>query len=278
MAARAVYTLFVDTGHHCAGVRHTFHAAKPARGGAPATPGTLRALIVLPLAALLVASCQSLEQGYWMKPGLPKASQDAEYRRDSGECASQGAEQVSMNQTPQGDTIIARRLSASDLGSNLYGRCMVSRGYEWVTLQPLVPPSPHQERAAQGPCPSERVVTDPFGYPHCASIDPNSRVGAGNDLHESPVAVPQSTATSAPTDTVLPRESLPSGNVPLKPPSTTSQFEAGHDSQTSTGIPPAERRALDNSLCIEQSRNSLSSPYATYLHCMEEKGWPTLPR
>ena len=268
----------MNTGHHHAGAWHDPRYGKASKDRCPATPGTLRALIAFLPAALLAASCQPLEQGYWMKLGLTETSQDAEYRRDSGECASQGVEQVSMNQTPQGDTIVARHPSASDLGSNLYGRCMVSRGYEWVKLQPLVPPSPHQESATQGPCPSERVVTDPFGYPHCASIDPNPRAGADNVPHETHVAAPQSTATSAPTDNVLPRENLPSGDVPLKPPSTTSQFEAGYDNQTHRGIPPAERRALDNILCIQQSRNSLSSPYATYLHCMEEKGWPPLPR
>ena len=107
----------------------------------------MRGVIAFLLAALHAASCQPLEQGYWMKPGLTETSQDADYRRDSGECASQGLEQVSMNQTPGGDTIVARHPSASHLGSNLYGRCMVSRGYEWVKLQPLVPPSPHQESA-----------------------------------------------------------------------------------------------------------------------------------
>jgi hypothetical protein len=243
-----------------------------------AAPGTLRALIGLLFAAPLVASCQPLEQGYWMKSGLTETSGDAQYRRDSGECAIQGVEQVSMNQTSQGDTIVARHPSASYRGSNLYGRCMVSRGYQWVKLQPLVPSSPHQESPTQGPCPSERVVTDPFGYPHCASIDPNPPAGADTFPHDTHVAAPQSTATSAPSEIVQPRESLPSGNVPIEPPSTSSQFEAPHENQTNNGLPPAERRALDNSLCIQQSRNSLSSPYATYLHCMEEKGWPALPR
>ena len=247
----------MNTCHHHAGAWHDPDTVKPARSVAQATPGTLRALIALLLAALLAASCQPLEQGYWMKPGLTVTSQDSEYRRDSGECASQSVEQASMNQTPQGDTILARHPSASDLGSNLYGRCMVSRGYEWVKLQPLVLPSPHQESANQGPCPAERVVTDPFGYPHCASIDPNPHAGADN---------------------VLPREGLPSGNVPLKPSSTNTQFEAGHDNRTNSGLPSAERRAFDNSLCIQHSRNSLSSPYGTYLRCMEEKGWPALPR
>ena len=214
-----------------------------------------------------------------MKPGLTETSQDAEYRRDSGECASQSVEQVSMNQTPQGDTIVARHPSASNLGSNLYGQCMASRGYEWVKLQPLVPPSPHQESANQGPCPAERIITDPFGYPHCASIDPNSRAGADHVPHAPHVAAPQSTATSAPTDIVPPRESLPSGNVPLKPPSTTThQFEAGHDNRTNSGVSSAARRAFDNSLCIQHSQSSLSRPYSTYLRCMEEKGWPALPR
>jgi hypothetical protein len=237
------------------------------------TPGTWRTVFASLLAALLAASCQPLEQGYWVKPGLTETSQVAEYRRDSLECVSQGVEQVSMAQTPHGDTIVARHPSASDRGSNVYGQCMVSRGYEWVKLQPLVPPSPHQESANQGPCPTERVVTDPFGYPHCASIDLNRSAGADYVPNEIHVAAPQSLATSAPTDMVLPRESLPSGNVPPKPPSTSTQFEAGQNS----GLPPGEGRAFDNSLCIQQSRNSLSSPYGTYLHCMEEKGWPAMP-
>ena len=234
--------------------------------------------MALLLVALPAASCHPLEQGYWMKPGFTQTLQSAEYRRDSLECASQGVEQVSTNRTPSGDTIVSRHPSASDLGSNLYARCMVSHGYEWVRLQPLVPPSPHQESANQGPCPAERVVTDPFGYPHCASIDPNPRAGADHVPHESPVAAPESRATSVPTDIVSPGESLSSGKVPLKPLSPTSQSEAGHDNQTNSGTSPAERRAVDNNLCIEQSRTSLSNPYDTYLHCMAEKGWPALPR
>lgn len=248
------------------------------RSAAQAMPDTLRALIGSLFTALLVASCQPLEQGFWMKQGVTETLRDAQYRRDSGECASQGVEQVSMNQTPQGDTIVTRHPSASYRGSNLYGKCMVSRGYEWVKLQPLVPSSPHQENANQGHCPSERVVTDPFGYPHCASIDPKPPAGADTVPDEATVAGPQSTATSAPSEIVLPRQSSPSSNVTVEPPSTTSQLEAGHDNQINGGLPPTERRALDNSLCVQQSRNSLSSPYATYLHCMEEKGWPALPR
>lgn len=281
---KVVYSLsgslyfIVNSCHHHAGTWHHPAAVKRARSVTLAIPGTPRARIGLLLAALLTASCQPLEQGYWMKPGLTETSRDAQYRRDSGECVSQGAEQVSMHQTSQGDTIVSRHPSASYRGSNIYGRCMASRGYEWVNLQPLVPPSPHQESAILGPCPAERVVTDPFGYPHCASSDPTAPAGADNVPHEAHVAGPQSTTTAAPSDIVSPLEGLPSGNVPLKPPSATHQFEVGHDNQTRSRLPPAERRALDNSLCIQESRDSLSSPYATYLHCMEEKGWPALPR
>ena len=166
-----------------------------------------------------------------MKPSVPQTSQDAEYRRDSEECASQGVEQVLTNQTPRGDTIVARLPSASDLGSNLYGRCMMSRGYEWVKLQPLVPPPPHQETANEGPCPAERVVTDPFGYPHCASMNPDQRATTGH------VAAPESTATSLPTDKDPAAESFPSGDVPRQPLSTT-QFEGVHYYRTNSGPPP----------------------------------------
>ena len=274
---KSVYGLFVNTCRQHDGAWLDADTVKPAKSVAVATPGPVRCVMASLLAAPLAASCQPLEQGYWMKPSLPQTSQDAEYRRDSEECASQGVEQVLMNQTPRGDTIVARLPSASGLSSNLYGRCMMSRGYEWVKLQPLVPPPPHQETANEGPCPAERVVTDPFGFPHCASMNPDQHAATDHVPHESQAAAPESPATSLSTDKDPAAESFPSGDVPRQPRSTT-QLEGGHDYRTNSGPPPADRRAFDNSLCIQQSQNSLSSPYGTYLHCMEEKGWPALPR
>lgn len=239
-----------------------------ARNMTPENAGASRAAMAVMVLALVSASCRPLEQGYWTKPGMSETPQSAEYRRDSEECARQGDEQVTMNKTPKGDTIVARHPSSSDIGSNQYGKCMVSRGYEWVELQPLLPPTPHGKTANQLPCPTERIVSDPFGYPHCATLDPGQRAGPANGLHETGLPDRRPAASSAPSDTVLPRESLLHDNVPREqvlPPSGDDKL-------------PAERRVYDNNLCIKQSQKSLSSPYDTYLRCMTEKGWPALPR
>jgi hypothetical protein len=228
-------------------------------------------------AALVATSCQSLEQGYWTRPGMSEAPQSAEYRQDSEECARQGVEQVAMNRTFEGDTIVVKP-STSDAGSTHYSRCMVSRGYEWVKLQPLVPPSPHRKTDNKAPCPSERVVLDPFGYPHCAVGMPGSRNSSVTDRHEGQLPDSVPTASPIPTGIVLPKEGPPQGNVPVDQSRPTVPSPADDNAKPHIESPPAERRDHDNSLCIQHSRQSLSSPYDTYLRCMEEKGWPTSPR
>ena len=235
------------------------------------------AMMASMVAALTAMSCQPLEQGYWTKPGISDASQTAQYRQDSEDCARQGIEQVAMNRTFEGDTIVAKP-STSAIGSTQYSQCMMSRGYEWVKLQPLVPPSPHGETARNAPCPSERIVLDPFGYPHCAMGVPSPREGTSNVRQDTQMHDSTSVASPTPIGTNPPAEGPPQGHVPngQSPPIPPSL--AGDKGPPDKEPPPSGRREFDNSICIQHSRQSLSSPYDTYLRCMEEKGWPAAPR
>ena len=108
---------------------------------------TSTVVITTVITLLLSTSCQPLEQGYWAKPGLSQTEVSKEYGRDSEACARQGVEQFTLNTTPEGETIVTRQVSASTRGANLYGQCMVSRGYEWIKLEPLVTPSPHSKQS-----------------------------------------------------------------------------------------------------------------------------------
>ena len=226
----------------------------------------LRGAMVLLVAVLVAASCRPLEQGYWTKPGMSDAAQSAEYRQDSEECARQGVEQVAMSRTSQGDTIVAAP-PASEFGSIQYRDCMTSRGYEWIKLQPLVPPSPHHETANQPPCPTERVVLDPYGYPHCAIPSPQDGARSQNSA---------STASTVTNGIAVTTEPLTQNDAPREQsPTMPRSVENG---RPHSELPPAHRREFDNSLCIQHSQQSLSNPYDTYLRCMEEKGWPALPR
>ena len=237
---------------------------------------TSRAVVALMLPILVATSCQPLEQGYWRKSGRSEAAQNTEYRQDSAECARQGVEQVAMNKTFEGDTIVVKP-SAPAGASTHYNQCMVSRGYEWIKLQPLVPPLPHRETTNLAPCPSEHVVLDPFGYPHCAIGTPSPQDGTVNVQHDTPLPDPVPAPSAVPIGVVLPKEGNAQDDVPRKqvpvPPSPGGDNAGPHIES-----PPAERRDSDNSLCIQHSRQSLSNPYDTYLRCMEEKGWPPLPR
>lgn len=229
--------------------------------------GASSAVIEVVIAALVCASCQPVEQGFWTKPGMSQPPVSTEYRRDSQECAREGIQQVTVGK-PSEDVILTRHPSASDSGSNLYRQCMVSRGYEWVKLQPLVGPSPHGEPAKPAPCPAERVISDPYGYPHCATTDPSRPADPMNGPRETVLPKPVPATSTAPTDTVLPKGNVSRDNVPVP-----SEHQA-----PSNGRTPAERRVYDNSVCIQHSQTSLSSPYDTYLRCMAEKGWPVSPR
>ena len=242
--------------------------ADSARKVTPKKYRALRGAMAILVAVLVPASCRPLEQGYWTKPGMSDAAQSAEYRQDSEECARQGVEQVAMSRTSQGDTIVAAP-PASEFGSIQYRDCMTSRGYEWIKLQPLVPPSPHHETANQAPCPTERIVLDPYGYPHCA-IGTQSVQDGVRSQNPAPAA---STVTNG---IAVPREPLPQNEAPRKQsPAMPPSLENGRPHNE---LPPAQRREFDNSLCIQHSQQSLSNPYDTYLRCMEEKGWPPLPR
>ncbi|MDP9132096.1 MAG: hypothetical protein M3M98_03040, partial [Nitrospirota bacterium] len=95
--------------------------------------------MALVVATLVWTSCQPVEQGFWAKPGRPQSQFSAEYRHDSRECVREGTERVvTVDNTPEGDTILTRHVSASKTGSTPYSQCMVARGYEWVKMHPLV--------------------------------------------------------------------------------------------------------------------------------------------
>ncbi|MDP9132774.1 MAG: hypothetical protein M3M98_06540, partial [Nitrospirota bacterium] len=103
---------------------------------------------------------------------------------------------------------------------------------------------------------------DPYGYPHCATPDQSQRALSSDGAREThlPNSIP---AATVPTPTVPPLEHPP---------------VAGDTRPPNPERSAAERRAFDESLCIQYSQKSLSNPYDTYLHCMAEKGWSSSPR
>lgn len=244
----------------------------------PGNVGAGSAVIAMAVASLLCAACRPLEQGFWAKPGMSQTRSGVEYSRDSEECARESAEQVALNNTPEGEAILTRHPPASDPGANRYGKCMITRGYEWVKLQPLVPPAPHGEASKQAPCPAEQIMLDPFGYPHCLTANQGHRAGPANGFRETGAQDSVPAASPAPSNTAAPTEQLAHENVPVKQAVPDPSAGIGDNKPSLNGRAPVAQRADDNRLCIQQSQQSLSNPYDTYLHCMEEKGWPALPR
>jgi hypothetical protein len=115
----------------------------------------VRGCIVLIGVAVLGASCQSGEQGYWTKPGMSQAVTNQQYPADSEQC-ERIAEQ---DEGKTSDSV--RRLR--------YTKCMYARGYEWVSEQSrshAAKPA-RLESPAPLPCPGGRLIVDAFGYPKC---------------------------------------------------------------------------------------------------------------
>jgi hypothetical protein len=150
---------------------------------------------------------------------------------------------------------------------------MHSHGYEWVTMEPLVGPNAHGSTRYDIQCPQDRVVTDPYGYPHCASqntIQPARSIDVPREA-SLPVGIAEPTKPSA---VVSPE--TPPVREPIPEPAPRKPADAASDNRTTnTTRDGGSRRAFDESLCIQYSQASLSSPYETFLRCMEEKGWPT---
>lgn len=227
------------------------------------------ASLILSIAAL--TGCQRVEQGYWTKQGVSQEQFNIDYRRDFRECAREGLRQgAPADETPENDTIRMRHLSRHGTGSNKFTECMNARGYEWTTMRPLAGPDSHSTSSPEAEsCPKERLVVDPFGYPHCAS-EKQKQGDAGS------ITAPLVSPSGVPPD-VTP-------DVPLErpPEAPTSKPALVPDNQTAPSqqaAPAAEssqgrRRAFDESLCIQLSQASLSNPFDTFLRCMEEKGWP----
>jgi hypothetical protein len=227
------------------------------------------ASIILIIAVL--AGCQRVEQGYWTKQGLSQAQFNADYRRDFQECAREGMRQGAIaDGTPESDTIRMRHLPSKGTGSNGFTECMNTRGYEWIKMQPLAGPDSHSalSREAES-CPKERLIVDPFGYPHCAS---EKRTQGEARSINVPRVVPPEIPPDVTRDTPPERPHEVHQTTPDVAPESASA--PPKSSTPMAGPSPARLRAFDESLCIQLSQASLSSPYDTFLRCMEEKGWP----
>ena len=221
---------------------------------------------------LLGTGCQHVEQGYWTKPGMSQMQFNAEYRRDFQECAHQGIGGPVNDTGPESDTIRARHVSAVKSGTNKFNDCMYGHGYEWITMQPLVGPNAHGSTVYDTQCPADRVIVDPYGYPHCASqttIKPARSIDVPREA-SLPFGIPEPTT---PSPAVSP-ESVPVREDIPEPAPRKAADVPPENRTTNTVREEAPRRSFDESLCIQHSQASLSSPYETFLRCMEEKGWP----
>lgn len=226
---------------------------------------------------LLGGGCQQVEQGYWTKPGMSQTQFNAEYRRDFRDCAQQGFGGSPINDTgPESDMIRARHISRLKTGTNTFNACMSNRGYEWITMQPLVGPNAHGSKVDETQCPKDHMVIDPFGYPHCASqntIQPARSIDVPREA-SLPLGVTEPAKPSA----VVSPENMPVREQ-IPEPAPRKPADAVPENQTMNAAREAgARRSFDESLCIQHSQASLSSPYETFLRCMEEKGWPVGPR
>lgn len=234
------------------------------------------------------AACQGVEQGYWTKQGVSQAQFTADYRRDFQECVREGMKQGPINDgAPETDTIRAKHPSAGRTGSKAYHDCMYVRGYEWIKMEPLVGPNAHGPTAHLARCPEDRVIVDPYGYPHCSTPDqirPARSVDASHEISlpasapldgKSPSNVSQPTI---PTDPV-PQEKTLSREKEKPLESAPREQQGGAEIRTTNSAREADqRRAFDESLCIQHSQTSLSNPYNTFLQCMEERGWPPISK
>jgi hypothetical protein len=241
--------------------------------------------IVHAIAGLMVfgTACQQVEQGYWTKVGMSQSQFNAEYRRDFQECAHQALGREPIDDSgPETDIIRARHVSGAKTGTNRFNDCMHGHGYQWITMQPLVGPNAHGSTVYDTPCPKDRIVVDPYGYPHCASQSVAGQPARSIDVPREaslPVGIPEQTK---PSTAVLPdqapaREQIPEPS-PRKPAEAPPAKPAEIAPETRTMNAAREggsRRSFDESLCIQHSQASLSNPYETFLRCMEEKGWPT---
>ena len=233
----------------------------------------IRACSLMAGLALSGTACQQVEQGYWTKPGMSQIQFNTEYRRDFRECARPGFGSGPINDTgPESDTIRARHVSGAKSGTNKFNDCMYSHGYEWITMQPLVRPNAQGSTVYDTQCPKDRIIVDPYGYPHCASQTADQPARSIDVPREAslPLGVTESTKPSAVISPETPpvREQIPEP-APRKPADGASDNRAAN-----TVREERTRRAFDESLCIQHSQASLSSPYETFLRCMEEKGWP----
>jgi hypothetical protein len=227
---------------------------------------------------LFGTACQQVEQGFWTKRGLSQAQFNTDYHRDFRECTQHGLQQGTLNDGgPETDTIQARHVSTSQTGRSAFNDCMYARGYEWMKMQPLVGSNPHGSTPDHVACSKDQLIVDPYGYPHCLSpkqIRPARSIDVPRD-------VPREASLPAKglEPTIAPAAARPepprSREAVLTESSSREQPEPAQENRTvNTVRDPAQRRAFDESLCIQHSQASLSNPYETFLRCMEEKGWP----
>lgn len=225
------------------------------------------ASMMLSLATL--AGCQNVEQGYWTKQGMSQAQFNTDYRRDFQACAREGMRQGAVaDGTPDSDTIRMRHVPSKGTGSSAFTECMNAHGYTWIQMQPLAGPDSHSALTRQAEqCPKERLVVDPFGFPHCAAKEHTQEEARSIDVpqmvpSEDPGTFTRDVRPEAPRD-IQPAQPVLSPQPPA--PATSAPI---------ADPPVVRRRSFDESLCIQLSQASLSNPYETFLRCMEEKGWP----
>jgi hypothetical protein len=223
---------------------------------------------------IFTTACQHVEQGYWTKQGMSQVQFNAEYRRDFRDCARLGMEQGPINDgAPESDIIRARHVAAVKVGTDAFNECMYARGYEWITMQPLVGPNAHGSTVYKIGCPEDRVIVDPYGYPHCAVPKQTSPPRSIDVPREASLPMRGPAESLGAPLTASPDKSAVGERIPEPSPKRPPAPPA--DRPTDTARETAQQRSFDESFCIQHSQASLSNPYETFLHCMEDKGWPS---
>jgi hypothetical protein len=119
-----------------------------------------------------------------------------------------------------------------------YTKCMSAQGYQWVVKESVSPPEQSRDQ-------SGRAQSCPAGYTNCVPAGTKGG-GLNPEVNQS-----------------ITREDSSHQN-PENLPSTPS-----HQSN--------EQRLVEDRECRHQVDATLSSPYAVYAACMQEKGWPSPP-
>jgi len=127
--------------------------------------------------------------------------------------------------------------------ATLYAKCMQAQGYQWVIEHSQSNPSRAAENASAQipPCPTGRLIIDSFGYHKCVPAGGKDRGISIESVSKLPLEAVSTPALE---------------NQPFLP-----------------NAPPNERWSQDHQVCRQYAKDSLSSPYSVYTHCMQDKGW-----